>query len=104
MPEIVLITRDNARNSVEFTPGATPMQPLYNAGSDNSFGPFGVMLSCASSPVYVDQRDYPLAVRKRVGNNSLEMSTHRGHNSRLSFQIAMTAEFGAVRVTVVPAD
>lgn len=102
MPEVVYISHDGNRTSLEVEPGNSLMMAAVFDGLDGIEGMCGGCLSCASCHVYVD----PEWVDKLAPPSDDEVamleqtSSERRENSRLSCQIEMTEELAGIVVTM----
>jgi ferredoxin, 2Fe-2S len=105
MPKLVVVTRDGQERQVDGEVGLSVMEVIRENGFDELLALCGGCCSCATCHVHVDadwQDRLP-----RMGedeNDLLESSDHRNESSRLSCQIAFTAELDGLRVTIAPED
>jgi ferredoxin, 2Fe-2S len=105
MPKLIVINRAGEENSVEAQIGLSVMEAIRDNGFDELLALCGGCCSCATCHVHVD----PAFVAKlppmsEDENDLLDSSDHRSASSRLSCQVAMTAELDGLRVTLAPED
>lgn len=105
MPHLLVTTRTGEQRSVEFTPGSTAMQAIYDANFAGILALCGGVCSCATCHIYVDPRFADALPKMSVDENDLlEGSSHRKERSRLSCQFRLSPELDGLRVTIAPED
>jgi 2Fe-2S ferredoxin len=105
MPQLFVTTRKGEERSVEFEPGSTAMQAIYDANFADILALCGGVCSCATCHIYVDPRFVEALPKMSADENDLlEGSSHRNERSRLSCQFRLTSELDGLRVTIAPED
>lgn len=105
MPEVIVTTRDGEERSVPADAGLSLMEAIRDAGIDELLALCGGCCSCATchvkvDPAFVDR----LPPMSEDESDLLDSSAHRDTFSRLSCQIALTAELDGLRVAIAPED
>lgn len=103
MAEIIVTTREGAEVVLAAKPGLSVMEIIRDGGIDELLALCGGCCSCATCHVYVDagfQTGKPGADE----DDLLDSSDHKTPASRLSCQIAFTAELDGLKVTIAPED
>ncbi len=105
MPRLIVTNRDGETSEIEVETGLTVMEAIRDNGFDELLALCGGCCSCATCHVYVDPAfmDKTSAVSEDE-DDLLESSDHRQENSRLSCQVAFTAELDGMKVTIAPED
>jgi 2Fe-2S ferredoxin len=105
MPKLIIVTRDGSETTVEGRAGWSVMENIRDNGFDELLALCGGCCSCATCHVIVDPEWLgklpPVASDE---DDLLEMSDHRGPNSRLSCQILLSEALDGLRVTIAPED
>ena len=105
MTTINVINRDGSTLAVAATPGQSLMELIRDAGVDDLLALCGGCCSCATCHVIVeDAFAAKLPAITDDENDLLDSSDHRTANSRLSCQVAVTAELDGMTVTIAPED
>jgi 2Fe-2S ferredoxin len=105
MSQIIVTTRKGSEHRLDIPLGFTAMQAIRDSGVDDLMAICGGGCSCATCHVYVDPRfASALPPISADEDGLLDASSHRRETSRLSCQIAMSAELDGLRVTVAPED
>ncbi len=105
MPALIVVNRKGVEKTIAAEAGLSVMENIRDHGFDELLALCGGCCSCATCHIYVDA-----AFADKVGaldpdeNDLLDSSSHRDTRSRLSCQIAMTAELDGLRVTIAPED
>ncbi|MEA1652897.1 2Fe-2S iron-sulfur cluster-binding protein [Nitrospirillum sp. BR 11164] len=105
MPTISVTTRDGRVVPVNAELGRSLMEAIRGAGIDDLMALCGGSCSCATCHVKVDPAQahlMPAAGEYEI--DLLDSSSHRDAASRLSCQIAVTADLDGLRVTIAPED
>lgn len=103
MPRLLVITPDGSRRLIDARPGVSIMESIRNAGISELAALCGGCRSCATCHVYfVTERPDLLPPVTDDEDELLDASDHRRENSRLSCQIVLTDEMGAVSVEIAP--
>ncbi len=105
MPKLIVTNRDGETSEIDVENGLTVMEAIRDNGFDELLALCGGCCSCATCHVYVDPAfmDKTSAVSEDE-DDLLESSDHRQENSRLSCQVAFTAELDGMKVTIAPED
>lgn len=105
MPELNVITRDGAQQTINASAETSVMEAIRDSGFDELLALCGGSCSCATCHVYVDDEWLgKLDSMEADENELLETSDHREANSRLSCQIEMHDGLDGLRVTIAPGD
>lgn len=97
--------RDGSERELEGEPGQSVMELIREAGIDDLLALCGGCCSCATCHIYVDPSfDDRLPPMSEDENDLLESSEHRNPQSRLSCQLACTAELDGMTVIIAPED
>jgi len=108
MPKIILKGDDGSETMVEFTPGMTLMQTIYESGTGELLALCGGVCSCGTCHVYIDENSSvklsDLPAMSEDEDLLLDASVHRKARSRLSCQLPMRAEYDQLCVIVAPND
>ena len=100
---LIVITPSGSRRTIEARAGVSIMENIRNAGIGELAALCGGCRSCATCHVYVQvERPDLLPPLSDEENELLDATDHRRENSRLSCQILMTHEMGAVSVEIAP--
>jgi ferredoxin, 2Fe-2S len=105
MPALIIVNRKGVEKTINAEAGLSVMENIRDHGFDELLALCGGCCSCATCHIYVDP-----AFSDKVGavdpdeNDLLDSSSHRDARSRLSCQIAMTAELDGLRVIIAPED
>jgi 2Fe-2S ferredoxin len=94
MPELNVITRDGAQQTINASADSSVMEAIRDSGFDELLALCGGCCSCAQSlpPVSDDESDL------------LDGSPHRNDYSRLSCQVMMTEALSGLTITIAPED
>lgn len=103
MVQIIVIDRSGSERAIEAEPGLPLMEAIRDHGLDELLALCGGCCSCATCHVFVGQ-EAGLPGMSEDENDLLDSSDHRTGQSRLSCQIALTAEMDGLRVTIAPED
>ena len=105
MPELNVIKRDGARQTIDASVGASVMEAVRDSGFDELLALCGGCCSCATCHVYVDPAfATALPVTTEDENDLLDGSPHRNDLSRLSCQVMMTEALSGMTITIAPED
>jgi len=105
MPELIVTTREGETLSLPFTPGATVMEVIRDAGIDELLALCGGCCSCATCHVHVDPEFAELLPAISEDENALlDGSNHRDGRSRLSCQLRLADTHSGLRVTIAEED
>lgn len=105
MPRLVVTNREGATSEIEVGDGLTVMEAIRDNGFDELLALCGGCCSCATCHVVVDPAFADkLPKMSEDEDDLLESSDHREATSRLSCQIALTAELDGLHVTIAPED
>jgi len=105
MPELKVITREGAQQTIDASPEVSVMEALRDSGFDELLALCGGCCSCATCHVYVDPAfAAALPPVTEDENDLLDGSPHRNDFSRLSCQIMMTDALSGMTVTIAPED
>lgn len=105
MPNLIVITREGAENTIQAEPGVSLMEAIRGTGIDELMALCGGCCSCATCHVYIANEFVD-----RVGATSedesdlLDSSEHRIARSRLSCQIRLDDSMDGLSVTIAPED
>jgi 2Fe-2S ferredoxin len=103
MTSLVVTTPSGSRRTIEARMGVSIMENIRNAGIGELAALCGGCRSCATCHVYVEmERPDLLPPVSQEEDELLDATDHRRENSRLSCQILMTQEMGAVSVEIAP--
>jgi len=103
MVQIFVTGRDGTEHAVRAEAGLSLMEAIRDNGLDELLALCGGCCSCATCHVYVEEGPETSSVSEDE-NDLLDSSDHRNGLSRLSCQIALTAELDGLRVTIAPED
>jgi len=105
MPKLVVVTRDGEESVFDADVGLSVMEVIRDNGVDELLALCGGCCSCATCHVYVDPAFAAILPQMSEDENDLlDSSDHRNERSRLSCQLAMTAELDGLTVTIAPED
>lgn len=101
MPKVVFIEPSGERREIEATAGLSLMEAARQHGVDGIVAQCGGACACATCHVYVSPAWLArLAPRDEMEAGMLENAWEPRANSRLSCQIAVTAELDGLEVSV----
>jgi 2Fe-2S ferredoxin len=105
MPQMTIVLRGGAQQSINPATGGSAMQAIRDAGIEEVLALCGGCCSCATCHVYVDPT-YAAAVGKmsRDEDDLLDSSDHRTEQSRLSCQIKVTDALAGITLRIAPED
>jgi 2Fe-2S ferredoxin len=105
MPKLVVVDRSGTEKTVDASAGLSVMEAIRDNGFDELLALCGGCCSCATCHVHVDA-DWvgKLPAMSEDENDLLDSSDHRDASSRLSCQIALTAELDGLKVTIAAED
>lgn len=105
MTTINVINRDGSSKAIEANPGQSLMELIRDSGVDELLALCGGCCSCATCHVIIDDASAArLPAMSEDENDLLDSSDHRASNSRLSCQIAVTADMDGMTVTIAKED
>lgn len=105
MPELNVITRDGAQQTINASADVSVMEAIRDAGFDELLALCGGCCSCATCHVYVDPAfAQALPPVSDDENDLLDGSPHRNDYSRLSCQVMMSDALSGLTVTIAPED
>ena len=105
MPKLIVVTREGEESTIEGDTGLSVMEVIRDNGIDELLALCGGCCSCATCHVHVDPAFADkLPAMSEDENDLLDSSDHRNETSRLSCQIALTAELDGLKVTIAPED
>ena len=105
MPQIVVVTRDGAENTVQAENGLSVMEVIRDAGFDELLALCGGACSCATCHVHVDPAFADvLPPMSEDENDLLDSSDHRNETSRLSCQLRVSDTLDGLRVVIAEED
>jgi 2Fe-2S ferredoxin len=105
MINITVVDRSGASKAVTAENGMTLMEVIRDEGFDELLALCGGCCSCATCHVHIDPAyGDRLPEMSADENDLLDSSDHRNATSRLSCQIALTAELDGVTVTIAQED
>ncbi len=105
MPRLVVTTREGETSEISVEDGLTVMEAIRDNGFDELLALCGGCCSCATCHVHVDPAFAQLLPKMSEDEDDLlESSDHRAATSRLSCQIAFTADLDGLHVTIAPED
>ena len=105
MPKLTVVNRAGDESTIEVEDGLTVMEAIRDNGFDELLALCGGCCSCATCHVHVDPAFMDkLPAMSEDEDDLLESSDHRGETSRLSCQIAFTADLDGLKVTIAPED
>lgn len=105
MPELNVITRDGAQQTIKASADASVMEAIRDSGFDELLALCGGCCSCATCHVYIDPAF--AATLPPVSDDEsdlLDGSPHRNDYSRLSCQVMMTDALSGLTITIAPED
>jgi ferredoxin, 2Fe-2S len=107
-PEMTVLQvtrRDGSSTTLESTAGLSLMETLRDAGFSDVAALCGGGLSCGTCHVYLDATSFTALPAPGEDEAALlDASDHRREVSRLSCQVMISDELGAVQVTIAPED
>ncbi|MEL1249517.1 2Fe-2S iron-sulfur cluster-binding protein [Aurantiacibacter gilvus] len=105
MPKLTVVNRSGEESTIEVGDGLTVMEAIRDNGFDELLALCGGCCSCATCHVHVDPsfKD-KLPEMSEDEDDLLDSSDHRDENSRLSCQIAFTADLDGMKVTIAEED
>lgn len=104
MVQIIVTDRSGAECPIVAEPGLSLMEAIRDNGFDELLALCGGCCSCATCHVFVETPSAGLPPLSEDENDLLDSSDHRSETSRLSCQIALTAELNGLRVRIAPED
>ncbi|MFN4113866.1 MAG: ferredoxin [Sphingomonadaceae bacterium] len=105
MPKLIVVNRAGEESTIEVADGLTVMEAIRDNGFDELLALCGGCCSCATCHIHVDPAFVgQLPAMSEDENDLLDSSDHRDATSRLSCQVAFTAELDGLRVTIAPED
>ncbi len=105
MPRLVVTNREGETSEITVGDGLTVMEAIRDNGFDELLALCGGCCSCATCHIHVDPAFADkLPKMSEDEDDLLESSDHREATSRLSCQIALTAELDGLHVTIAPED
>ncbi|MBU2586826.1 MAG: 2Fe-2S iron-sulfur cluster binding domain-containing protein [Alphaproteobacteria bacterium] len=105
MPRLVVTNREGETSEISVKDGLTVMEAIRDNGFDELLALCGGCCSCATCHVHVDPAFAQLLPKMSEDEDDLlESSDHRAATSRLSCQIALTADLDGLHVTIAPED
>lgn len=105
MPRLIVTTREGETREIDADEGLTVMEAIRDDGIDELLALCGGCCSCATCHVFVDT-DFADKLPEMTEDESdlLDSSEHRNATSRLSCQVALTADLDGLKVTIAPED
>ena len=105
MPQLIVVTREGAEQTLDAASGMSIMEAIRDGGIDELLALCGGSCSCATCHVHVD----PLYAAKLPPvsddeSDLLDGSAHRNEYSRLSCQVTVTDDLAGLRVTIAQED
>ncbi len=105
MSSVTVITREGESVDIGFEDGQTLMEAIREAGIDELMALCGGCCSCATCHVHVDPEFFDkLPSMSEDENDLLDSSDDRDATSRLSCQIALSAELAGLRAQIAKED
>ena len=105
MPKLLVTNRAGVETMVEATAGLSVMENIRDNGFDELLALCGGCCSCATCHIHIDPAFADqLPAMSEDENDLLDSSDHRDASSRLSCQIALTAELDGLKVTIAAED
>ncbi|WP_324261207.1 2Fe-2S iron-sulfur cluster-binding protein [Altererythrobacter sp. H2] len=105
MPKLTVVNRAGEESTIDVADGLTVMEAIRDNGFDELLALCGGCCSCATCHVHVDPAFVgQLPAMSEDENDLLDSSDHRDETSRLSCQLAFTADLDGLRVTIAPED
>ena len=105
MPELNVITRDGAQQTINASADSSVMEAIRDSGFDELLALCGGCCSCATCHVYVDPAfAQSLPPVSDDESDLLDGSPHRNDHSRLSCQVMMTEALSGLTITIAPED
>jgi ferredoxin, 2Fe-2S len=105
MAQLVVVARDGSEKSVEGQAGLSVMEIIRDSGFDELLALCGGCCSCATCHIYVDPAFADkISPMSEDENDLLDSSDHRNETSRLSCQVAFSADLDGLRVTIAQED
>lgn len=105
MPKLIVTLRNGEERTLEGEAGLSVMEVIRDNGIDEVLALCGGCCSCATCHVHVDPEfAVKLPGMSEDENDLLDSSAGRDATSRLSCQIAFTAELDGLRVRVAEED
>ena len=105
MPELNVITRDGAQQTINASAETSVMEAIRDSGFDELLALCGGCCSCATCHIHVDPAFVAaLPAMSEDESDLLDGSPHRNDYSRLSCQVMMTEALSGLTVTIAPED
>ena len=105
MPKLIVVDRAGTEKTIDAQTGLTLMEAIRDNGFDELLALCGGCCSCATCHVHVDPAFADkLPPMSEDENDLLESSDHRNETSRLSCQVALTAELDGLKVSIAAED
>jgi 2Fe-2S ferredoxin len=105
MPQIIVVNQSGEESNVEAPEGRTLMEVIRDGGFDELLALCGGCCSCATCHVHIDPAFMDkLPAMSEDENDLLDSSDHRNEYSRLSCQVAVTADLEGLKVTIAQED
>lgn len=105
MPKLIVVNRAGEESEVDVADGLTVMEAIRDNGFDELLALCGGCCSCATCHVHVDPAFADkIPAMSEDEDDLLESSDHRDETSRLSCQIAFTADLDGLKVTIAQED
>ena len=105
MPKLVIVDRAGEEKTVEASAGLTVMEAIRDSGFDELLALCGGCCSCATCHIHVDAAWLDrLPAMSEDENDLLDSTDHRNETSRLSCQIALSAELDGMKIAIAPED
>ena len=105
MPKLTVVNRAGEESTIEVADGLTVMEAIRDNGYDELLALCGGCFSSPTCHIHVDPAFVgQLPAMSEDENDLLDSSDHRDETSRLSCQVAFTADLDGLRVTIAPED
>jgi len=108
MSQVIVTDRSEQETCIEFTPGMSLMQTIYEADVSDMLALCGGVCSCGTCHVYIDEASAvafnDLPAQSDDESLLLDASSHRNSRSRLACQVVLKEEYDQLRVTIAPED
>ncbi len=105
MPELIVTTRAGETLPLAFSPGATAMEIIRDAGIDELLALCGGTCSCATCHIHVEAGPIEELPALSLDEDALlDGSSHRNERSRLACQLRLYAQHSGLRVTIAEED
>jgi 2Fe-2S ferredoxin len=105
MAHLNIVSQTGDSKTVEAKDGLTVMEIIRDNGFDELLALCGGCCSCATCHVHIDPAFMDkLPAMSEDENDLLDSSDHRNEYSRLSCQVAVTADLEGLKVTIAPED